>query len=292
MAGSRDKVAKRRMRGSYLTTVVGIALVLLMLGSLGLILLNAQKLSTYVKENIRFQVYLLDDAKDVDVSKLKKNLDVSDYVRSTSLKTKKEAAQELQESLGEDFLGFLGGVNPIPATMDIGLKAEYTHPDSIKWIVAGLEQSPVVREVVYSPDLISKVNDNMNKITLILLGFSALLLLIAIALINNTIRLAMYSKRFLIRSMQLVGATRGFIQRPFLWQGILQGVLGGIMAMGGLSGGIYLLRNEIPDFFQFQDLMLFLKLFGLTVVLGVLIAFISTFFAVSRYIRMKLDDLY
>ncbi len=292
MASNRDKVAKRRMRGSYLTTVIGIALVLFMLGSLGLILMNAQKLGTHVKENIRFQVYLNDSAKDVEVSKLQKSIDASAYARTAVLKTKEQAAEELKEEIGEDFIDFLDGVNPIPNTIELNLKADYAHTDSITWIVDRLNADVSVKEVVYSPDLIAKVNENMNKISLVLIGFSAILLFIAIALINNTIRLAMYSKLFIIRSMQLVGATKGFIQRPFLWQGVLQGVLGGIVAMGLLAGVIYVLRNEIPDFFQFQDVMLFAKLFGLTVLLGMFIAFISTFFAVSRYIRMKLDDLY
>ncbi len=292
MASNRDKVAKRRMRGSYLTTVIGIALVLFMLGSLGLILMNAQKLGTHVKENIRFQVYLNDSAKDVEVSKLQKSIDASAYARTAVLKTKEQAAEELKEEIGEDFIDFLDGVNPIPNTIELNLKADYAHTDSITWIVDRLNADVSVKEVVYSPDLIAKVNENMNKISLVLIGFSAILLFIAIALINNTIRLAMYSKRFIIRSMQLVGATKGFIQRPFLWQGVLQGVLGGIVAMGLLAGVIYVLRNEIPDFFQFQDVMLFAKLFGLTVLLGMFIAFISTFFAVNRYIRMKLDDLY
>ncbi len=292
MASNRDKVAKRRMRGSYLTTVIGIALVLFMLGSLGLILMNAQKLGTHVKENIRFQVYLNDSAKDVEVSKLQKSIDASAYARTAVLKTKEQAAEELKEEIGEDFIDFLDGVNPIPNTIELNLKADYANTDSITWIVDRLNADVSVKEVVYSPDLIAKVNENMNKISLVLIGFSAILLFIAIALINNTIRLAMYSKRFIIRSMQLVGATKGFIQRPFLWQGVLQGVLGGIVAMGLLAGVIYVLRNEIPDFFQFQDVMLFAKLFGLTVLLGMFIAFISTFFAVNRYIRMKLDDLY
>lgn len=292
MAKNRDKIARRRMRGSYLTTVIGIALVLFMLGSLGIILLNAQKLGTHVKENIRFQVYLNDSAKDVEVSKLQKSIDASAYARTAILKTKEQAAEELKAEIGEDFIDFLDGVNPIPNTIELNLKADYAHPDSIVWIVDRLSVESSVKEVVYSPDLIAKVNDNMNKISLVLIGFSAILLFIAIALINNTIRLAMYSKRFVIRSMQLVGATKGFIQRPFLWQGLLQGVLGGIVAMGLLAGVIYVLRNEIPDFFQFQDMMLFAKLFGLTVILGMFIAFISTFFAVNRYIRMKLDDLY
>jgi cell division transport system permease protein len=292
MATGKDKIANRRMRGSYVTTVVGIALVLFMLGSLGLIMLNAQKLSDHVRENIRFQIYLKDDAKEVDVAKLKKSIDASAYTKSALLKTKEEAARELQEELGEDFIGFLDGVNPIPATIDLKLEAAYTHTDSIQWIVQKLQANANVKEVAYSPDLIAKVNENMKKISMVLLGFSILLLLIAVALINNTIRLAMYSKRFIIRSMQLVGANRNFIQRPFLWQGVVQGVLAGLIAMGMLVGLLYFLRNEIPEFLQFQDMVIFAKLFGLTVLLGIFIAFISTFFAVNRYIRMKLDDLY
>jgi cell division transport system permease protein len=292
MATGKDKIANRRMRGSYVTTVVGIALVLFMLGSLGLIMLNAQKLSDHVRENIRFQIYLKDNAKEVDVAKLKKSIDASAYTKSALLKTKEEAARELQEELGEDFIGFLDGVNPIPATIDLKLEAAYTHTDSIQWIVQKLQANANVKEVAYSPDLIAKVNENMKKISMVLLGFSILLLLIAVALINNTIRLAMYSKRFIIRSMQLVGANRNFIQRPFLWQGIVQGVLAGLIAMGMLVGLLYFLRNEIPEFLQFQDMVIFAKLFGLTVLLGIFIAFISTFFAVNRYIRMKLDDLY
>ena len=292
MATGKDKIANRRMRGSYVTTVVGIALVLFMLGSLGLIMLNAQKLSDHVRENIRFQIYLKDNAKEVDVAKLKKSIDASAYTKSALLKTKEEAARELQEELGEDFIGFLDGVNPIPATIDLKLEAAYTHTDSIQWIVQKLQANANVKEVAYSPDLIAKVNENMKKISMVLLGFSILLLLIAVALINNTIRLAMYSKRFIIRSMQLVGANRNFIQRPFLWQGIVQGVLAGLIAMGMLVGLLYFLRNEIPEFLQFQDMVIFAKLFGLTALLGIFIAFISTFFAVNRYIRMKLDDLY
>ena len=246
MATGKDKIANRRMRGSYVTTVVGIALVLFMLGSLGLIMLNAQKLSDHVRENIRFQIYLKDNAKEVDVAKLKKSIDASAYTKSALLKTKEEAARELQEELGEDFIGFLDGVNPIPATIDLKLEAAYTHTDSIQWIVQKLQANANVKEVAYSPDLIAKVNENMKKISMVLLGFSILLLLIAVALINNTIRLAMYSKRFIIRSMQLVGANRNFIQRPFLWQGIVQGVLAGLIAMGMLVGLLYFLRNEIP----------------------------------------------
>jgi cell division transport system permease protein len=292
MAKTRDKMAKRRMRGSYMTTVIGIALVLFMMGCLGLILLNAKKIESHVKENIRFQVYLKHTAKDVAISKLQKNIDASSYAKSAQYISKAEGAAQLREELDEDFIAFNDGVNPLPALISVNLNAAYAHPDSIQQIVTGLETEESVDEVVYPKDMIAKMEANMGRITIFMLAFSAILLLIAIALINNTIRLAMYSKRFIIRSMQLVGATRGFIQRPFLWQGIVQGVLGGVLAMGLLAGFVFLLRKEIPPSFEFQDLALFGKLFGLTVVLGIVIAFVSTFFAVNRYIRMKLDDLY
>jgi len=292
MASSRDKMAKRRMRGSYLTTIIGIALVLFMLGCLGIILLNANKLRTHVKENIRFQVYLKDDAKDVELSKLQKTIDASAYAKSTKMVSKEQGAAAIKEEIGADFIDFLDGVNPVPAMIDVKLNADFTHPDSLSYIVSAIEADKSVKEVDYSKDMIAKMDENMGMISMILLGFSAILLFIAIAMINNTIRLAMYSKRFIIRSMQLVGATRGFIQKPFLWQGVVQGILGGIVAMGLLTGVIYFLKNQVPSSFGFDDLTLFAKLFGLTVVLGVLIAFFSTFFAVNRYIRMKLDDLY
>jgi len=150
MAEKRDRIAKRRMRGSYITTVIGIALVLFMLGSLGLILLNAQKLGTHVKENIRFQVYLKDDAKDVTIAKLKKTIDASVYSRSAILKTKEQAAEELKEEIGEDFIEFLDGVNPIPNTIELNVKADYAHPDSIQWIVAGLEENASVKEICWA----------------------------------------------------------------------------------------------------------------------------------------------
>lgn len=292
MAKGANRFAKRRMRGSYLSTVIGIALVLFMLGFLGLVLLNAQQLKDYMKESIRIQVEFKDDAKDVEMSKLQKRIDASPYAKSTTFTSKAAAAAKLKEELGEDFIGFLDGLNPIPNTVELRVNAAYAHPDSLTWIEDEIQKDASVRAVEYPKDMIAKINENMRTSTLIMGGFSLGLLFIAIALINNTIRLSMYSKRFLIRSMQLVGATRGFIQRPFLYQGVVQGVLAGILAMGMLAAAIYFLRKHVPPSFGLDDLTLFGKLFGLTVLLGIFIAFISTFFAVNRYIRMKLDDLY
>lgn len=287
----KDKYAKRRARSSAASTIIGIALVLFMIGSLALLLLNARKLAVYVKENIQVQVFLADSAKEVDIIQLKKTIDAEVFPKETRYVSKEEAAKALQEELGEDFIEFLG-FNPLLPSIDIRLRAEYAHPDSIVWIAQNLQQNALVHEVAYSPDLIQKVYDNVNKITIVLLIFSGLLLLVAIALINNTIRLAMYARRFTIRSMQLVGATSWFIRRPFVWQGVLNGFYAAVIASGLLSGLIYLAQQEMPEFFELQDLETFLMVFVIILSAGIFISLISTLLAVGLYLRLKLDDLY
>ena len=291
MATSPDKYAKKRARSSAISTVIGIALVLFMLGILSVLVLNAQKLSNYVKENIQVQVFLDEDVKEADILRLKKEIDAENFTNSTTYVSKEEAAKELSEDLGEDFISFLG-YNPLQAAIDLRLNADFAHPDSIQAIVEGIENREAVAEVVYSPNLIRQINQNVNKIGLVLLGFSALLLLIAIALINNTIRLTIYSKRFIIRSMQLVGATRGFIQRPFILTGILQGLYASFLAILLILGVLYAVRMEIPEFFEFNDILMFVKLFGLVALLGIIISGLSTLFAVRRYLRMDARKIY
>jgi len=287
----KDKYAKRRARSSAASTIVGISLVLFMIGAMALLLLNARKLSIYVKENIQLQVFVNDQVKEVDIIQLKKTIDSEAYPRETKYVSKEEAAETLQKDLGEDFITFLG-YNPLLPSIDIKLKADYAHPDSMEWIAKSLQQNTAVHEVAYSPDLIQQVYDNVNRITLILLIFSGLLLLVAIALINNTIRLAMYARRFTIRSMQLVGATSWFIKRPFLGQGLLHGIYGSIIAIGMLGGLIYLAQHEMPEFFELQDLQTFAMVFAIVLATGIIISITSTLFAVQRYLRLKLDDLY
>lgn len=291
MAASPDKYARKRARTSAVSTVIGIALVLFMLGILSVLVLNARKLSNYVKENIQVQVFLEDAVKEAGILRLKKEIDAEPYTHSTEYVSKEEAARQLSEELGEDFVSFLGH-NPLQAAIDLRLNAEYAQPDSVEAIVAGIEDRAHVAEVVYSPNLIRQINENVNKIGLILLGFSAILLLIAIALINNTIRLTIYSKRFIIRSMQLVGATRGFIQRPFILAGMLQGIYASIIAILLILGVLYAVRHEIPSFVEFNDLIMFVKLFGLVALLGVIISGLSTIFAVRRYLRMDARKIY
>ena len=199
---------------SYVSTIVGVVLVLYMLGLLGLIVMHAKKLSDYVKENIGFTIFLNEDVKDVDVIQLQKTLDARGYVKSTEFITKEKAATALQKDLGEDFVTFLG-YNPLPASIDVRLSANFANSDSLEVLKTELLKNKNVKEVSYQKSLVTAVNENIRKISLIILGFSCLLLFIAIALINNTIRLSVYSKRFLIRTMQLIGATESFIRNLF-----------------------------------------------------------------------------
>jgi cell division transport system permease protein len=286
-----DKYSRRRLTGSSITTVVSISLVLFMLGLLGIIILNTHKLSNNFKENIGFQVILKDEAKEVDVAKMQKTLDATNYVRSTEFITKDEAAARLKKDLGEDFIGFLG-YNPLLASINVHLKAQYANADSIEWIEKEMMQNPVVKEVSYKKNLVTMINENVKKISFIILFCSTLLMIIALALINNTIRLTIYSKRFLIKTMQLVGATQGFIRRPFVLKGIRHGVYGAIIAIGLLIGFLYLGQKQMPDLAELQDTEMLLTLFVIVIILGIIISWISTSLAVRKYLRLKSDELY
>lgn len=291
MANKETKITRRRLRSSFLTSVVSISLVLFLLGVLGLLVLNAKRLSDYVKENIGFSIILKEGVKEVDVIRLQKTLDASKYVKSTQYITKEEAASELKEELGEDFIDFLG-YNPLLASIDVHLQAQYANPDSIRLIKKDLQKHEQIKEVFYQKSLVQLVNQNIRKISLIILIFSAFLFLVAIALINNTIRLSIYSKRFIINTMQLVGAARGFIRRPFIFKGILQGVYAALVAMGLLTGAIYFMQNEFDEIITLQDVEIIAILYTGVLLVGVFISWISTFFAVNRYLKIKVDKLY
>ena len=290
--GKKDsQQTKRQLRNSYLTTVISIALVLFLLGAVGYLMLNAQRLSNYVKENIGFNVVLKDNVREAEVRRLQKYLDASSYVKSTEYIDKERAAEELKDQLGEDFVDFLG-YNPLLSSIEVKLFAEFANPDSIKKVEEIFVSFPQVKEVFYQKNLIHKVNENVNKISFVLLAFSALLLLIAIALINNTIRLSIYSKRFLINTMQLVGATKGFIRQPFISTSLLHGFVGAVLANGLLAGGVYILHKELGGFIGFDNIELVGILFVLVIIVGMMLSFVSTYFAVNKYLRLKTDQLY
>lgn len=286
-----DKYSKRRLAGSSITTVVSLSLVLFMLGLLGIIILNAQQLSDHIKENIGFQIILNENAKEADIAKLQKTLDVSSYVKSTEFVTKEEAAKRLQEDLGEDFISFLG-FNPLLASINVHLKAEYANADSVSWIEKEIIATHLAKEVIYQKSLITNINESVQKISVVILFFCSLLMLVALALINNTIRLSIYSKRFIIKTMQLVGATQGFIRRPFVLTGIKHGLYGAIIAILLLVGLLNFAQKQLPELQELQDERMLLYLFGLVIVMGIVISWISTSLAVRKYLRLKSDDLY
>jgi cell division transport system permease protein len=291
MTQENGKMARKTLRTSYISTVVSIALVLFMIGTLGVLVLHANRLSNYLKENIQLTVTLLPEAKDADVTRLGKTMGSSPFVRQVTYVTKDSAAAQLQRELGEDFVTFLG-YNPLLATYDIRLNADFAHPDSVAKLKTLISTSPAVKEIHYQESLIHDINRNVRTLALIIIGFSALLLFIAAALINNTIRLALYSKRLLIKSMKLVGATRGFIRKPFMMNGIMQGFYGAVVANILLLGVLYLARQEVPELGDIQDLEMLGILMGGVTVMGILISALSTLFAVNKYLRRNTEDLY
>jgi cell division transport system permease protein len=262
-----------------------------MLGILGLIVLNAKQISDHVKENIGFSIILKDGIKDVEIVQIQKSLDAENFVKATHFIHPDSAAAELQQELGEDFISFLG-YNPLLASIDVKLNADYANNDSLAVIEANLTNNPKIKEVFYQKDLVSLINENVKKISFYLLGFSGLLLIIAMALINNTIRLSIYSKRFLIKTMQLVGAKSTFIQKPFVLKGIGNGIAAAILAIGLIVLFLYYLQKQMPEIIDFKNIELYGALFLIVIILGILISWISTTLAVRKYLRMDAGNLY
>ena len=283
--------AKRRIRSSYATTIISISLVLFLLGIIGFLILNANRLSVYVKENLGFTILINDNARDADVRRLQKILSTTAYVRSAEYVDKDKAAERLKEELGEDFVEFIG-YNPLLSSIEVKLSAQWANPDSMAVIEKEIMTFPQVKEIYYQKNLLHLVNENIRNITYVLGLFSLLLLLIATALINNTIRLSVYAKRFLIKTMQLVGATRGFIRRPFILQTVFHGLAGATLAILLLSVLIYFLNRELDSIIGFSDVLPMGILFSGVIIVGLLITFVSTFFAVNKFLKLNTDQLY
>lgn len=290
-AKSDEKFQKRRLRSSYISVILSVSLVLFTLGLLGLFLLYTQKITNQVIEDIGFTVYLYDDVKQVDVDRLKKTIDIADYTRTSTYISKDEAIEILKQDLGEDFMQYLD-YNPLLASIDVKVKPAYANTDSLAVVKASLSRSSKVKEIVYQESLIQKVQENLRIAGLVILIFSSLLLVVAIALINNSIRLSIYSRRFIIKSMQLVGATQGFIRRPFVQRGILHGVYSALIAMLLIMGVMYYLQNVLPDLIQIEDIEILAYLFVLVMALGIIISWVSTSLAVRKYLRMRGNKLY
>ncbi|MCP4310971.1 MAG: cell division protein FtsX [Bacteroidetes bacterium] len=291
MSKKENKTYSRRIRSSTITSIISISLVLLLLGLVGLLLVNGRNIRKQVMESLGFNVILKENIKEADIYQLQKILDARVYILSTEYITKEEAALETELMLGEDFIHFLG-YNPLPPSIRVRLHQPWANPDSVMMIEQDLLQYDSIEEVYYKKSLLYAINENIRQISLVILGFSLLLTLISVTLINNTIRLSIYSKRFIINTMQLVGATRGFIRMPFLYQGAVRGFSASLISLAILFGLVYLLQEEFEGVISLKDYDL-LAILALGVIgVGMLINWISTFFAVNKYLNIKTDKLY
>nr|WP_321354481.1 permease-like cell division protein FtsX [uncultured Draconibacterium sp.] len=287
----KPKKFKKRFFNSWITSLTSITLVLILLGMLSFILINSKKLSDYVREKIGFTLVLADDLRETEIIRLQKILSAGDFVKSVNYIDKESAANELTKELGEDFQGFLG-YNPLFASLDIKLNATYTHTDSLQVLEQQFLEYPQVTEVYYQKNLVTLINENVRKISLALLIISGLLTFIFFGLINNTIRLLIYSQRFTINTMQMVGASKGFIRKPFLIKSLFLGALGGILANTILIGSIYIYKQELYGLINFADLQTIVLIIGIVFLLGFTISFLSTWLALGKFLRMKFDELF
>ncbi len=291
MKESKPKRLKKRIFNLWFTSLLSITLVLLMIGILSLVLINAQRLSDYVREKIGFTLVLNDDVKAINIIDLQNKLKENPSIKSTQYISKETAEKELSEQLGEDFTGFLG-YNPLFASVEVKLFARSTQPDSIRVLEQEFMAFPQVKEVYYQKNLVSVINQNVRRISMVILVISLLLALIFIALINNTIRISVYSQRFIINTMQMVGAANSFIRKPFLWRSFWLGIYGSLLANAILFAAIYSYRNELLGIISVYDLKNMGLVFMLVTFLGLVFSIFSTFFAVNKFLKMKFDEMF
>lgn len=291
MSSSFEKFQKRRLISSYFSVVLSMFLVLFLLGILGFFVINSKKLSDDFKEEIVMTVFFKNEATDSVMNAFGKELKVSKFVKSSQYVTKEEAAKIHTDIIGEDFMTFLGA-NPLQNSFDIHLKAAYIDTENIRKIESRFLSNEMIADVVYDKQLVSLVNDNIKKVSMWILIVSGILALIAVLLINSSMRLSIYSNRFIIKTMQMVGATKSFIRKPFIWRSIRLGVIGSVLAIVALLGTLIYIDNNFPSLNILQDqLMVVLVLLGVLVV-GILITWVSTFFATQKYLNLRTDDLY
>jgi cell division transport system permease protein len=291
---ARQKPKKRlrkRIFTSYLTSTVSITLVLFLLGLMALTLLNAERLNDYVREKIGFTLVLSDELKEADIQKLEKRLSAEPYAKEVIYIDKETAAKTLQEELGEDFAGFLG-FNPLFATLEIKLFSAYTHSDSLAVLEKNLLQLPQVKEIFYQRSLVSVINENVRKISIFLLIFSSLMLFVFSVLINNTIRISIYSQRFIINNMLLVGATRSFVRKPFVRKSIVFGIYGAVFSSILLAVLMLTYKKELSGIINPDDYMVLGLVTALVFAVAIFLSWISTHLAVNRFLKMKFDELF
>jgi cell division transport system permease protein len=291
MSLSFENHQKRRLISSYFSVVLSIALVLFLLGLLGMLVLNAKKVSDHFKEQVVLTIYLKDTAKDVETKQLEKSLAMADYVKTTEYVSKEQAAEFMKAENGEDFMDFVG-YNPLQNSIDVHLKADFVTSDQLEKISEEALAKNFVDEVTYDNDLVTLMNNNVKKISFWVLVISGIFTLIAVLLINSSIRLAVYSKRFTIKTMQMVGATKQFIRRPFVWKSVRLGIIGGILALIGMGIVLYYMNKTFPELELLSNPVLVAMLFIFVFTLGIIITWISTHIATQRFLNLKTDQLY
>ncbi len=291
MAVKAHQKLKKRIFRSYLTSTISISMILFLIGILGLVLLNAERLAKYVRENIGFTLVLNEEVKETEIDGLMKALSATDFVKSVEYIDKETAAERLKIELGEDFMGFLG-YNPLLSSVDVKLLADYANPEKLVVLEKKFMEYPQVKEVLFQRDMVNIINENVKKIGIVLVFFSGLLLFIFSALINNTIRISIYSQRFIINTMLLVGATNRFIRNPFVKRSVIYGIAGALAANILLFILMYIYAQELKGIVDVEDYKIFGMVFVADLLLGVLISWSSTYFAVNKFLRLKFDELF
>ena len=291
MSGSIESFNKRRLLTSYFSVIVSITLVLFLLAFFMFLVLSTKKLANHFKEQVTVTILIKDKAKDVDITQLQKTLSVAPFVKSIKFISKEEAAETFSKDIGEDFVTFIG-TNPLQNAIDLSLKAEYADPDKMQEIKRDLEQHTFVSEVVYDQSLVALIHENVNRIGFITLIFSVLFTFVSVLLINASIRLSIYSKRFIIKTMQLVGATRSFIRRPFIYTNVKLGIFSAFVAITFFSLALFSIIKSYPDFAVLLDATVLTVVFIGVFVMGILISWGSTFFATQRFLNLNTNELY
>ena len=291
MSKSFEKYQKRRLRSSYASVVISVALVLFLLGVLGLLIVKKKTVSDHFKEQVAITVFLKDSAKEKTIKSLLSTIEKEEFVKLVQYVSKEDAAQQYSEDIGEDFVEYLGG-NPLKNAIDIYLKSDFVTPEKMAEIETDLVKNKVVFEVSYDKPLIDLLTKNIQRISFWILIFSAVFTLIAVVLINSAIRLSVYSKRFTIKTMQMVGATKGFIRKPFIWQGVKLGIIGALVAITGVVGVILYLDKNIPELQLLSDKGMLGLLFVVIILIGMGITFVSTFAATQRFLNLRTEELY
>lgn len=291
MSSSFDKFQKRRLISSYFSVVLSIFLVLFLLGTLGLFIINSKKLADDFKEKIAMTVFFKNEANDTILKKFGTELKKAAYAKSIVYVSKDEAAKQHTDIIGEDFLTFLGE-NPLQNSYDIHIKADYVEKDSVAKIEQKLRTNPMISDIVYDKQLVNLVNDNIKKVSMWILIISVFLTFIAVLLINSSLRLSIYSNRFIIKTMQMVGATKSFIRKPFVMRSVKLGMLGAALAILALIGLLSYVNSNFPEFGILENKVLILFVFAAVFGFGVLITWLSTHFATQRFLNLRTDDLY